>query len=99
MYQVPESKRSLAQNQFEFTTDGKNKFTVPKVQYLSLEFIEKAQAQGHGIEFVNILAEFGNKAAVDAVRKLDGIQLSELAFAWQEASTGVTPGESSASTD
>jgi len=99
VYVVPESKRSLAQNQFEFSTDGKNKFTMPKVQYLSLDFIERAVKHGNGIEFVDVLAELGNKAAVSAVRLLDSEQIGNLVMAWQETSAGVTPGESSASTD
>lgn len=98
MYQVPESKRSLAQNQFEFTTDGVNKFSIPKLKYLSIDFLETSAKQKHGIEFVNIVAELGNKAAVVELRKLDAVQLADLNLAWQEAS-GVSVGESPASSD
>jgi hypothetical protein len=98
MYSVPESKRSLKQNQFEFTTDGKNSFSIPKVQYLSLDFIEKASKHSSGVQIVDICVELGNDAAVAALKVLDGEQLGELAVAWMEAS-GASTGESSASTD
>jgi len=98
MYSVPESKRSLNQNQFEFTTDGSNKFSIPKVQYLSLEFIEKADSRKNGVQIVDICAELEDAAAVTALKKLDGEQLGELTVAWMEAS-GASTGESSASTD
>lgn len=99
MYVVPESKRSIAQNQFVFSTDGVNEFSIPKVQFLSLEFIENAAKQKHGIEFLNVCAELGQKDAVAALRKLDGEQIGALVLAWQESSAGITPGESLASTN
>lgn len=98
MYQIPESKRSLEQNQFPFTTDGENRFTIPKVPYLSLDFIEKAAAHDSGVQIVDICAELGLVEAVAALKTLDGVQLGELTAAWMEAS-GATLGESSASTD
>lgn len=98
MYQIPESKRSLEQNQFQFTTDGVDKFSIPKVQYLSLDFIEKSSMHSNGVQIVDVCAELGLTKAVEALRVLDGEQLQNLAVAWMEAS-GATVGESKASTD
>ena len=91
-FSVPASKRSVKQNRFEFTIDGK-KFDIPLMKYLPLS---AAEAFENEEPVRGILAACDGDAARDAVRQLDGEQLDALLTAWQEASE-VKVGESSAS--
>jgi len=100
-YTVPESKRSLHQNQFEFKVPGDKKlYRIPKIKYLPVGTIEKMALAGKNVTISDMLSLFDgdNSAAADAVRKLDREQLEALTRAWQEDS-GIVVGESSASTD
>lgn len=99
-YSVPASKRSLAQNRFEFTLPGeKTKHSIPLAKYLSTGQIEEIAKQDQ-VGLVEILGIFDEKDVPkktrDAVRTLDQEQLEGLMQAWQQES-GITVGESSAS--
>lgn len=101
VYEVPESKRSVKQNQFLFKVPGDRKqYGIPKAKYLPVGVIEKMSLRQDELTLVDILALFegGDKTASDAIRTLDGEQLMQLTSAWQEDS-GISAGESSASTD
>lgn len=90
-FTVPESKRSIKQNQFEFEIDGAT-YTVPKMKYLPVRVIADMESGG----LAAVLKAFGDENAVAAVSELDSEQLEALTNAWSEASD-ITPGESSAS--
>lgn len=92
MFQVPESKKSIAQNRFEFEHDGKT-YSLPLLKFAP---VEAAEAFENGRNVAGILACCENEAAQDVVRSLDGDQFGALMDAWSEAS-GVEPGESPAS--
>lgn len=98
---VPESKRSIRQNQYEFTVPGSKKtHRIPKAKYLPVGLIEKLSNSPGEISISDVLAMFdgGDKAALDAIRTLDSEQLEALTQDWQNDS-GITVGESKASTD
>lgn len=93
-FSVPESKRSIKQNRFEFKV-GTKSYSIPKLNYLPVESMESFEGD-NPTPIRGLLAACDNDAAKDALRKLDGEQIEALMNAWQEAS-GVTVGESSAS--
>lgn len=97
VFQVPESKRSLHQNQFEFQLPGDDTiFRVPKAKYLTSGEVEKLSDKA-SIAFTDILSIFGkDEAAALAIRELDTEQLEALMEAYTDAS-GMSLGESSAS--
>lgn len=98
-FQVPESKRSIRQNQFEFKVPGDRKtYRVPKAQYMTMGQVEALAERGDNVQITDILEILGQGDAREAVRTLDQEQLMALMEAWQEAS-GLTTGESSASTE
>ena len=95
-YQVPESKRSIDQNKFEFNVPGDDRtYKVPKAKYLPLGAVEKLQGQSD-VTLSDIIELFNDADAQVAIRRLDTEQLSALTEAWQNDS-GVQLGESSAS--
>lgn len=99
-YEVPESKKSIRQNQFEFMVPGDDTvYAVPKAKFLPVGVIEKMSTRG-AVSISDILDLFGDggSPAAVAVRTLDSEQLQALTEAWQRDS-GLTVGESSASTD
>lgn len=89
MYQVPKSKKSIKQNQFEFEIDGKQ-YTVPLLKYLPVSTIIRFESEG----FKAVLEAFGTHA--DIVGALDQEQFEGLTKAWTEES-GIDLGESQAS--
>lgn len=91
-FDVPASKKSIAQNRFEFTLDGVT-HSIPLLKFAPVEAAEHFE---NGRNVAGILACCENDDARDAVRSLDGAQFGALMDAWGAAS-GVTPGESSAS--
>lgn len=94
MFEVPQSKKSIKQNQFEFTI-GKQRYSVPLLKFAP---IEAAELLEQGKQVAAFLTMLGSDAARDAVRQLDGEQFAALAEAWTAAS-GVDAGESPASSD
>ncbi|BAU32455.1 hypothetical protein [Microcella alkaliphila] len=100
-FAVPESKRSIRQNQYEFTLPGGKKvYRIPKAKFLPVGIIEKFDGGQKNLSIADVLAMFegGDKAALDAIRTLDSEQLQALTKDWQ-ADSGLTVGESEASTD
>jgi hypothetical protein len=97
-YQVPESKRSIAQNRFEFSLPDGTQVSIPKAKYLTVGQIEiLSEKQGNQeVKLTDLLDLFNEPAAAKAVRTLDSEQLQALMAAWQEDSK-LTLGESSVS--
>lgn len=96
VYEVPPSKASIKQNRFEFHMPGNRKlFSVPKLQYmkpaLALQLSELTEVEAAKVLFDEYLPEAFDQFG-------DAEQLEEFMAAWQEAS-GITVGESQASTD
>lgn len=94
-YQVPESKRSLEQNQFHFLI-GDVEYTIPKAKFLTTRQVEKLSSVQGDLTIADILDLFDASDASDAVRDLDTEQLQGLLVAWQ-ADSDLTVGESSVS--
>lgn len=98
-FEVPDSKRSIAQNRFEFKVPGdRKKYSIPKAKYMTAGQIEAMSTKGTELTILDLLALFGpaEDAAAVAVRTLDAEQLKALMTAWQEDSK-VGVGESQAS--
>lgn len=98
---VPESKRSIRQNQYEFTLPGQKKiYRIPKAKYLPVGLIEKFEGSKEDLSVADVLSMFdnGDAATLAAIRTLDSEQLQALTKDWQTDS-GMTVGESKASTD
>lgn len=98
-YEVPASKRSIKQNQFQFKVPGDRKtYSIPKAKYLTVGQVEQLSSLGEKeLAITDILELLGQGEAREAVRTLDTEQLMALMQAWQEDSQ-VQLGESSAST-
>ncbi|WNT44408.1 tail assembly chaperone [Microbacterium phage Nicky22] len=91
-YEVPASKRSIRQNQFEFKVPGDRKvYRIPKAKYLTMGQIEALQAKKDEVLLTDILEMLGQGEARDAVRSLDQEQLMDLMEAWQSDS-GISVG-------
>lgn len=94
MFEVPASKRSIKQNRFEFKVGGAT-HSIPLLKFLPASAAESFEA---GKQITAVIAGCDSDDAKDAIRSLDGDQLEAFMNAWAEAS-GVSPGESSASSD
>lgn len=94
MYEVPESKRSIKQNRFEFKADGKV-YSMPQLKFLPMA---AAELMEQGKEMAAIMLALDDDDARGAVRKMDAEQFKGLMGALAEAS-GVELGESSGSAD
>lgn len=92
-FQVPQSKKSIRQNRFEFDIDGTT-YSIPLLKYAP---VEAAEAFENDKPIRALMLAANDKAAADIIRSLDGEQFQALMDAWTEASD-VTPGESPAST-
>ena len=96
VFQVPESKRSIDQNKFEFTVPGDEKvYRVPKAKYLTLGKMDVLSGKAEEVTIADIIDLFGEDNA-EAIRTLDKDQMEALTNAWQQDS-GIEMGESSAS--
>jgi hypothetical protein len=91
-FDVPTSKKSIRQNRFEFTLDGKT-FSIPLLKFAPVEAAE-AFEQNRNVAGILLCCE--NDEARDAIRSLDGDQFGALIDAWKKAS-GIGTGESEAS--
>lgn len=94
MFVIPPSRKSSNENRFTFEHDG-GTHTVALLQFAPVATAE-AFEQGHNV--AGILAACDSDETRAVVRSLDGEQFGALMHAWEVAS-GVTPGESAASTD
>lgn len=98
-FKVPESKRSIGQNLFEFELPGDpTVYTIPKAKYMTTGQVELLAGAGSGdLKITDVLEVLGqNEEAAAAVRTLDVEQMQALMQAWQ-ADSGLELGESSAS--
>lgn len=92
-YEVPESKKSIDQDKFDFTI-GSKKFQVVKAKYLTGGALEDLTSG----KLTRIFDAFGPRGTKigDAVRDLDIEQIQGLVTAWV-ADSGLDAGKSSAS--
>ena len=97
MYQVPASKASVKQNQFDFKLPGDKKtYSVPKLQFIRPSLMRDMDAMGNKIDRVYALLENYHPQLVD---KFDGLDQVEAFYtAWAEGS-GIGVGESSDSSE
>lgn len=95
-FQIPESKRSIKQNRFEFTLPDGTTASMPKAKYLTIGQVERLSKLGTEMALTDMLELFEEPDALEAVRTLDGEQLQALMEAWQ-VDSGISVGESSAS--
>jgi hypothetical protein len=99
VYEVPASKRSIKQNQFQFKVPGNRKtFSIQKAKYMTVGQIETLSNKGGEVQLTDILDILGQGEAREAVLTLEQEQMMALFEAWQ-ADSGLTMGESSASTE
>lgn len=91
-FQVPASKASKGQDQFEFTI-GTATFSVTKAKFVPIGELERLEVDGNAA-----LAFFGAEGTKQgaAVRGLDSEQFSALVQAWNDDSE-ISSGESLAS--
>jgi hypothetical protein len=94
VYKVPESKKSIGQNQFEFELPDGMVVAIPKAKFLTAGQIEQLATSKEDLKVTDILDLLGQTDdAKAAVRQLDIEQLMGLMQAWQEDS-GIALGES-----
>lgn len=91
-FTVPASKKSIKQNRFEFTLDGK-KYDIPTLKFAPVAAIEAFEDDRNVTAFVLMC---DSDEAKEAIRSMDGEQLGAFMEAYQEDS-GVDVGESPAS--
>ena len=87
-FQVPESKKSIKQNRFEFEGDGKL-YDIPHLKFAPVAAIEKFEQEQN---MAGLLLTADTDDAREVIRSFDGSQLEPFIEAWQEAS-GVETGE------
>lgn len=102
MFTVPPSKASEPQNRYQFQVDGKS-YDCPKLGYVSGEVLEELVFSSRLGDLAFTVASFDLFGTQDteagrAVRSLDEDQFKALRADYFRAS-GITLGESSASTD
>jgi hypothetical protein len=95
MYEVPKSKKSLKQNQFEFKLNGKT-YSVPLMKYIKPSIAMRAMSAPPAEQVRIILEEYIGETVFDQFDDME--QIDDWMNALQEAS-GITVGESPASTD
>lgn len=108
VYRIPESKKSIGQNLFEFElppsvcaeldlAEGST-YSIPKAKFLTAGQIEQLAENPQELKLTEILDLLGRTdEAAGAIRRLDTEQLMGLMQAWT-ADSGFDLGESSAST-
>lgn len=93
-YEVPESKRSVGQDMFEFKIAGKA-YSIKKAKFLTIGEAEALESPESSTVVLDIFGRRGTKQG-DAVRSLDQEQFAALVEAWK-LDSGVGVGESGAS--
>ncbi|PZE89940.1 hypothetical protein [Curtobacterium sp. MCBD17_008] len=97
VYEVPTSKASIDQNQWSFKMPGDRKtYKVPKLQFIKPSLMREMDAMNNRIDRVYALLEHYHPGIVDRFEGLD--QVEAFYTAWAEGS-GITTGESSASSE
>lgn len=113
-FQVPASKASIKQNQFEFTLPGGEHYVVPKMQFLNADIRQRMSRIGADLKAVideggkpsplqsaelqQVQRELLENYAPGLYALVSDDQVQAIFSAWQEASN-ITAGESSASAD
>ncbi|MFL2002014.1 hypothetical protein [Microbacterium sp. A1-JK] len=96
-FNVPASKASIKQNQFEFSFPGsKEVLSVPKLRFLKPGLMRELDSSVNKIDRVYLLLEHYHPGVIDNFEGLD--QLEAFYTAWAEAS-GISMGESSDSSE
>ena len=96
-FQVPASKASIKQNQFEFKLPGDRKtYTIPKMQFLKPNLIDELDPEKPKTDVVKSILEHYHPGLWESFDELS--QATAFFEAWAQSS-GVDLGESSASTD
>lgn len=93
MYEIPESKKSLDQNQFRFSYHGEQ-FSIPKIKYLSPAIVRAISDMTPTQTVFYLLDQFGNGDLVEQLEDME--QVESLYRAWMDDS-GISVGESSES--
>jgi hypothetical protein len=93
-FAVPQSKKSLKQNRFEFTIEGET-HELPLLKFVSAG---AAEAFELGQNTRGLILGADSERTRDLIRSLDSDQLEALTNAWGEAS-GISTGESQGSSD
>jgi hypothetical protein len=97
MFEVPTSKASIDQNVYSFKIPGDRRtHKVPKLRFIKPSLMREMDAQDNRIDRVYALLEHYVPGVVDKFEGLD--QLEALYADWAKES-GVTVGESSASSE
>jgi hypothetical protein len=94
-FSVPQSKKSLKQNRFEFAGVDGEKHELPLLKFVSAGSAE-AMEMGQNVHGLMLAADTDRTR--DMLRSLDGDQLEALMEAWGKAS-GISMGESQGSSD
>jgi hypothetical protein len=113
-FQVPVSKASIEQNQFNLELPTGEKYTLPKMQYLNADIRQRMARIGADLktvldeggtptptqaaELAEVQRELLEKYAPGIYKLVSDDQVQAIFEAWQEASS-ITVGESSASAD
>lgn len=93
-YEVPASRASIGQADFEFKIGGKS-YKIRRLKFLSIGQAEALESPDSVSVVLDLFGRAGTKQG-DAVRSLDKEQFEALVEAWQ-ADSDVTLGESVAS--
>lgn len=100
MFEIPESKALDPKNRFEFMFDGKAR-SAPLMEFVDIEteamFTSAMTGTDQELAYCHALAD-GDAKLEAGLRRLSRDQLESLTNAYDKAS-GVTAGESDASTD
>lgn len=96
MFELPDSKKSIAQNQFQFRV-GETEYSIPKIRYLTVDQADKINAAESEADVMLLAGDLvGTPALKKELRAMPAEHLIALLQAWGEDS-GITAGESSGS--
>lgn len=93
MFEIPESKKSLDQNQFRFSYQGEE-YTIPKIKFLSPATVRAISAMTSQETVFYLLDQFGSGDLINQLEDME--QVEALYRAWMQDS-GIDVGESLAS--
>jgi len=99
VYEVPDYKKSINQNKFEFTLDGKT-YTATRFDLLPVDFVESVGEieEKHVLKALRLALAGKDEALAVKLASQPLLAIKDLINAWQSAA-GVTLGESEASAD
>ena len=82
-FHVPESRKHLRHNRFEFTVNGSSTYDIPLLTHAP---VASAEAYEQGKSVTAVLLACDSDAARDALGQLDAEQFRVFVEAWHEAS-------------